>query len=708
MTKKQEIFVESKPVEDRYVTETKRRKEMRKLYFGLVALMMLTVFAGSAEGFVPRLLSYQGVLTEVGGQPVSNGQYQLTFKIYDVAAEGTAMWTEAQTAEVTNGIFTVILGSSTTLDLPFDTQYYLGITIASEEELSPRVQLCGAPYALGAGMLAGSTNIVPSTGDVGFGTTAPQHKLHIVDTGHEMVDLDIQSLYGSGTMQIQTDNNANNYFGIAKGASGASGSTAGFPLADMSRLVAGNAAGPMMLQVMTNNPLYVVTNNLERMRVTGEGNVGIGTTSPGELLDVNGGVRVGNSIGTNPGTMRWTGSDFEGYNGSSWASLTASGGGSLPSGIAGNTLRHNGSDWLAATNLYNNGTNVGIGTTIPSEALDVTGNIHASGELQGTKAVLGSSSIPGILHVERFGSTKILGNSNGYGGNMYMYDETTEPTINLMADVNGEGGYVGIFGDNGGGVPEIVMDGNYSGSGNPYVRLSGSTSSIAFNTNTTGDDCVILPVNTISAVELAEETGVSASTDGGTTVEFPSSTWTVIKSVTILAPGPGYVIVIGSCQGDCLHNNGSSSIGFYGVSNSPTVVPANQDIQWMLDFAAPSGNYKTPVTVHSVFTAAAGANTYYFLGYEYSGSFSAENVQLSAIYVPTAYGSVSSVATNAPGEDRLSVIQGRTDSDIAKERDEAVAADRDRINRELSEMRGKFSKMEAEIERLSREQMEKD
>ncbi len=42
------------------------------------------------------------------------------------------------------------------------------------------------------------------------------------------------------------------------------------------------------------------------------------------------------------------------------------------SGTNGQTLRHNGTSWIATSNLYNNGTNVGIGTTSPSHALHIS------------------------------------------------------------------------------------------------------------------------------------------------------------------------------------------------------------------------------------------------------------------------------------------------------------------------------------------------
>jgi hypothetical protein len=53
-------------------------------------------------------------------------------------------------------------------------------------------------------------------------------------------------------------------------------------------------------------------------------NVGIGTETPTQKLDVNGGLRIGTTNTANPGAIRWneTKSDFEGYNGVTWVSLT--------------------------------------------------------------------------------------------------------------------------------------------------------------------------------------------------------------------------------------------------------------------------------------------------------------------------------------------------------------------------------------------------
>ncbi|MBT3282865.1 hypothetical protein HON59_01745 [bacterium] len=55
-----------------------------------------------------------------------------------------------------------------------------------------------------------------------------------------------------------------------------------------------------------------------------QGNVGVGVVAPSEALEINGRMKIGDSTETpEAGTIRWTGADFEGYNGSAWVSLVS-------------------------------------------------------------------------------------------------------------------------------------------------------------------------------------------------------------------------------------------------------------------------------------------------------------------------------------------------------------------------------------------------
>ena len=113
------------------------------------ALAFAAAPAGPGHAAIPILVSYQGVLTDDGGNLVPDGNYQLTFRLYTTLSGGSAIFTETQTVAVAKGGFSVLLGSTASLSgLSFDVLYYLGTSVAGGPELVPRVLLASSPYAL--------------------------------------------------------------------------------------------------------------------------------------------------------------------------------------------------------------------------------------------------------------------------------------------------------------------------------------------------------------------------------------------------------------------------------------------------------------------------------------------------------------------------------------------------------------------------------
>lgn len=132
-------------------------KQLLLLSFILLSAHLSIV---SAQG--PKL-SIQGILKKTSGDAVPDGSYSLTFKLYTVETGGTAVWTEMQSAvDVISGIYSTVLGNTTPLTISFNQVYYLGVTVGSTE-MTPRIQLTSAPYALS---LIGVNNQFPSSGQV--------------------------------------------------------------------------------------------------------------------------------------------------------------------------------------------------------------------------------------------------------------------------------------------------------------------------------------------------------------------------------------------------------------------------------------------------------------------------------------------------------------------------------------------------------------
>jgi hypothetical protein len=95
------------------------------------------------------VINYQGRFTDKDDNPLS-GNYLVTFKFYDVATQGQALWEEGHILTIRNGLFNALLGSMKPLDLDFNKDLWLGVEVASDGEMAPRIKLTSAPYAMNA------------------------------------------------------------------------------------------------------------------------------------------------------------------------------------------------------------------------------------------------------------------------------------------------------------------------------------------------------------------------------------------------------------------------------------------------------------------------------------------------------------------------------------------------------------------------------
>lgn len=98
-------------------------------------------------------IAYQGRLADASGDPLTD-TVNMTFRLYAVASGGAPLWEEqwtgANSVQVSDGLFNVMLGSVNAIGhavITGNSNLFLGITVGTDSEMSPRVQLGSVPFA---------------------------------------------------------------------------------------------------------------------------------------------------------------------------------------------------------------------------------------------------------------------------------------------------------------------------------------------------------------------------------------------------------------------------------------------------------------------------------------------------------------------------------------------------------------------------------
>jgi trimeric autotransporter adhesin len=216
----------------------------------------------SATESVPRLVQFTGTLRDAASHPVA-GVASVTFAIYAEQDGGAALWSETQNVIAdSNGHYNALLGGATAAGMPaelFGTgqSRWLGVTIARQPEM-PRVLLASVPYALKA-----------ADADTLGGLPASAY----------------MTTQNFAALNARTPASATNSTTIVTTAAAetAAPESSAAPAAVIQATPTGGGTANFI-------PLWTSTSNLGNSKLfqsTG-GNIGVNTTSPVVLLDVNG------------------------------------------------------------------------------------------------------------------------------------------------------------------------------------------------------------------------------------------------------------------------------------------------------------------------------------------------------------------------------------------------------------------------------------
>lgn len=131
---------------------------LRNLLITAALLVAGTVAAFATS--LPQAINYQGFLKDSNGSPV-NATTSISFRLYSSASPVNPLWSgQPHNVTPSNGIYSTQVGPT---NLPFDRQYWLGVTVGNDPELSPLQKLDSVPYALRAAAADSSVSAVSAT-----------------------------------------------------------------------------------------------------------------------------------------------------------------------------------------------------------------------------------------------------------------------------------------------------------------------------------------------------------------------------------------------------------------------------------------------------------------------------------------------------------------------------------------------------------------
>ncbi|MFT5471274.1 MAG: hypothetical protein ACI8UO_006407 [Verrucomicrobiales bacterium] len=366
------------------------------------ALLILAAFLVAPAHAIPNVVNYQGHVKVDGIGYGGIGQ----FKFALVDAAGTSYWTNDGTnvgttleptasiaIQVAEGAFSVLLGETPGMTAIPATVFaenddvHLRIWFDDgtngSQQLLPDKRIAAVGYAIAANSLSDgaltadmiadgtitSAKLAPGVGvfvqsggnlsfnggNVGIGTATPNTMFHVNGAG----------TFGDGFTPGALSDDAVLNLAVGQSADGASNGIGFFENDGFGMKLGYDGVG-----TGDDNAIRIYdSSSLPLVSFSNGGGVGIGITLPMAKLDVDGAIRLSDSIAADAeGMVRWSGADFQGYNGTSWLSLT------VPASIDGSSIA------------------AGTVTTTQLGAGAVQGSNIASGAVAGAQLAAGAAS----------------------------------------------------------------------------------------------------------------------------------------------------------------------------------------------------------------------------------------------------------------------------------------------------------------------------
>ncbi len=192
---------------------THRRTVRRSLELLRLPLLLLSIFAlifltlihtqPTTHAAPSNTLNFQARLLNSSGSIVPDGNYSITFNLYENSAGGSSLWNETHASlSVKAGYLSVYLGSNTPFPaLDWSDDKFLTMNVNGDGEMSPRLKLTAVPYALSANHANTASSLSTTqgsyTGTLSFDTLTDNQSITLPDDTGEIC-LSTGNCTGSG------------------------------------------------------------------------------------------------------------------------------------------------------------------------------------------------------------------------------------------------------------------------------------------------------------------------------------------------------------------------------------------------------------------------------------------------------------------------------------------------------------------------------
>ncbi len=504
-------------------------------FLAFLLFLLFPVFSYANSSNFTKVVNYQGKLTDSAGATVADGNYNMQFKLYNTLTGGMAIWTgtliQNDRPAVAGGLFSVMLGATSTdlSAIDFNQPLYLSINIGGtantvsptwDGEMSPRKTLGAVPAAFNSDLLDGldSTSFVRSDSTSTIATTSTQTVLTLNQLGSG----GLLSLQGSGMPFLTVTNSG--FVGIGTTSPASLFSVVGGLFASTTATSTFQGGGINLITAAGNTGCFAANN----VCVGGGG----GSQTPW-TSNIDGGGKNLTNVNQASTTLLSVSSQFF-AGGTGTTTITSAGWVGVGTSTPGSILAVQGNALFAGnlttTNITATGT-LYIGSGNPS-----TDTIHAQVNQNNPTEVAVENDTNGTNASAVFHAQNInKGISLGYYAASYTFDPSFQDAGVLATDVNTSGGLILSDGSNssngirfrtgtGGASPSqraaITGNGLFGiGTTTPWAQLSASSTS-AYPT---------LAIDQKGAGPAA--TFLGGSVGIGTTT--PASTFTVTGSACI-------------------------------------------------------------------------------------------------------------------------------------------------------------------------------